>query len=463
MSSLSPAGVDPARVDALLERELATFAERHPRTRELHDRARESLLDGVPMNWMVKWAGPFPLFLDSASGAHATCADGHEYVDLCLGDTGAMAGHGPAPVIAAVERQLSRGITTMLPTEDAAWVGAELRLRFGLPSWQFTLTATDANRFSLRIARAITGRPFVAVHEWCYHGSVDETFAVLDGTPGDALADRHVVARRGNLGPQVDPARTTRVVPFNDLEALDAALADGRVAALLIEPALTNVGIVLPDAGYLEGVREITRRHDTVLIHDETHTICAGPGGVTGAGGYEPDMLVIGKTIGGGIPVAAYGMTEAIADRVHATVPIEDSDVGGIGGTLAGYALSMAAARAALGEVLTDAAFEGMLPLAERWADGVNAAISRHGAPWSVTRLGARAEYHFMPDPPRDGAEQIAHVDTDLERLLHLWVMNRGVLMTPFHNMALMSPATTEADVDRHTAAFDEALAALFD
>ena len=462
MTHHSPAGVDPARVAALLERELETFAARHPRTRELHERARESLLDGVPMNWMIKWAGPFPLFLASASGAHATCADGHDYADLCLGDTGAMAGHGPAPVIAAVERQLRRGITTMLPTEDAAWVGAELARRFGVPSWQFTLTATDANRFSLRIARAITGRPLVAVHEWCYHGSVDETFAVLDGEPGDPFADRAVVARRGNLGPQVDPAATTRVVPYNDLDALDAALRDGQVAALLIEPALTNVGIVLPEPGYLEGVREITRRHGTILIHDETHTICAGPGGVTGAGGYQPDMLVIGKTIGGGIPVAAYGMTEDVADRVRAAVPYEDSDVGGIGGTLAGYALSMAAARAALGEVLTDAAFERMIPLAARWSEGVDTVIARYGAPWSVTRLGARAEYHFMPDPPRDGAEQIAHVDTDLERLLHLWVMNRGVLMTPFHNMALMSPATTEADVDRHTAAFDEALEALF-
>jgi glutamate-1-semialdehyde aminotransferase len=251
-------------------------------------------------------------------------------------------------------------------------------------------------------------------------------------------------------------------VPYNDLDALDAALRDGQVAALLIEPALTNVGIVLPQPGYLEGVREITRRHGTILIHDETHTICAGPGGVTGAGRHEPDMLVIGKTIGGGIPVAAYGMTEEVAERVRAAVPYEDSDVGGIGGTLAGYALSMAAARAALGEVLTDAAFERMLPLAARWERGVNDGIARHGAPWSVTRLGARAEYHFMPDPPRDGAEQIAHVDTELERLLHLWVMNRGVLMTPFHNMALMSPATSEADVDRHTAAFDEALEALF-
>jgi glutamate-1-semialdehyde aminotransferase len=462
VTRLSPAGVDPARVAALLERELQAFAERHPRTRELHDRARESLLDGVPMNWMVKWAGPFPLFLESADGAHASCADGHDYVDLCLGDTGAMAGHGPAPVIAAVERQLRRGITTMLPTEDAAWVGAELARRFGLPSWQFTLTATDANRFSLRIARAITGRPLVAVHEWCYHGSVDETFAVLDGRPADPFERRRVVARRGNLGPQIDPARTTRVVPFNDLEALDVALRDGQVAALLIEPALTNVGIVLPEPGYLEGVREITRRHGTILIHDETHTICAGPGGMTGAGRYEPDMLVIGKTIGGGIPVAAYGMTEAVAEGVRAAVPVEDSDVGGIGGTLAGYALAMAAARAALGDVLTDAAFATMIPLAERWETGVASALRRHGAPWSVTRLGARAEYHFMPDPPRDGAEQVAHVDTELERLLHLWVMNRGVLMTPFHNMALMSPATTAADVDRHTAAFEEALAALF-
>jgi glutamate-1-semialdehyde aminotransferase len=453
----SSTGVDPDRLHALLERELATFAQRHPRTRSLHERARESLLDGVPMNWMIKWAGPFPLFLESASGAHATCADGHDYVDLCLGDTGAMAGHGAAPVIAAVERQLRRGITTMLPTEDAAWVGEELTRRFGLPSWQFTLTATDANRFSLRLARAITGRPFVAVHEWCYHGSVDESFAVLAGDGSD-----RVVARRGNLGAQVDPAQTTRVVPFNDLDALDRALADRQVAALLIEPALTNVGIVLPDPGYLEGVREITRRHGTILIHDETHTICAGPGGVTGAGGYTPDMLVIGKTIGGGIPVATYGMTSEIADRVRATIPFEDTDVGGVGGTLAGYALSMAAARAALGEVLTEAAFGRMLPLAERWERGVNEAIERHGAPWNVTRLGARAEYHFMPQPARDGAEQIAHADPELERLLHLWVMNRGVLMTPFHNMALMSPATTAADIDRHTAAFDEALAALF-
>ena len=313
MITSSPTGVDPERVRRLLDVELAAFAERHQKSRALHDRARASLLDGVPMSWMVKWAGPFPLFLESARGAHATCADGHDYADLCLGDTGAMAGHGPAPVLDAVERQLARGITTMLPTEDAAWVGEELARRFGLPAWQFTLSATDANRFSLRIARAITGRPLVAVHEYCYHGSVDETIAVLDGD--------QVVARRGNLGPAVDPAVTTRVVPYNDLDALERALADRQVAALLIEPALTNVGIVLPEPGYLEGVRAITRRHGTILIHDETHTICAGPGGMTGAAGYTPDMLVIGKTIGGGVPVAAYGMTAEVADRVRASVP----------------------------------------------------------------------------------------------------------------------------------------------
>lgn len=460
-ASIPASGVAPDRVTALLERELALFAERHPKTRAVHERARRSLVDGVPMSWMVKWAGPYPLFLESASGAHAICVDGHDYVDLCLGDTGAMAGHGPAPVIKAVERQLRLGITTMLPTEDAAWVGEEMTRRFGLPHWQFTMTATDANRFSLRIARAITGRPLVAVHEYCYHGSVDETFAVLDRAPG-APAGR-TVARRGNIGPAVDPGFTTRAVPYNDLEALDRALEDRKIAALLIEPALTNVGIVLPHPGYLEGVREITRRHGTILIHDETHTICAGPGGMTGAGGHEPDMLVIGKTIGGGIPVGAYGMTWDLSDAIRAAVPIEDSDVGGIGGTLAGYALSMAATRAALGEVLTAAAFERMLPLAARWERGVQDAIDRHGAPWSVTRLGARAEYHFMPEPPRDGADQVAHADPELERLLHLWCMNRGVLMTPFHNMALMSPVTTADDIDHHTDAFDEALATLFD
>ncbi len=449
----APSAVDRERLATLLAGERDRFARAHPRSRELHDKAQESLLDGVPMNWMTEWASPFPLFVDTASGASFRCVDGHDYVDFCLGDTGAMAGHGPAPTIASVERQMRRGITHMLPTEDAIAVGAELTRRFGLPLWQFTLTATDANRFSIRLARRITGRSKILVHDECYHGSVDEALATLD-------ADGRVIAGELNIGPAVDLALTTRVVPFNDVAALERELAHGDVAAVLVEPALTNVGIVLPDAGYHEALRDLTRRTGALLIIDETHTICAGPGGMTGRDGLDPDMLVIGKAIGGGIPVGTYGMTQDIADRVRAALPSR-ADVGGVGGTLAGYALSLAAVRATLGEVLTDAAFDRMIPLAERWEAGVNTVIAKHGVPWHVTRLGARAEYHFMPTPPRDGAEQMAHADHELEKYLHLAVMNRGVLMTPFHNMALMSPATVDADVDRHTAVFDEVVGAL--
>ena len=407
------------------------------------------------MNWMAKWAGPFPVFVESAQGASFRDVDGNAYVDFCLGDTGAMAGHSPAPTVAAVEAQLSRGITHMLPTEDAAAVGEELTRRFGLPLWQFTLTATDANRFSLRLARLVTGRPKVVVHDHCYHGTVDEGFAWL--TP-----EGRVEARRGNLGPAVDPALTTKVVPFNDVEALERALAPRDVAVVMIEPALTNVGIVLPEPGYLDAVRELTRRTGTLLLIDETHTFCDGPGGYTRVHGLEPDILVIGKAIGGGIPVGTYGMTAALAERVATRTTLEDADVGGIGGTLSGNALSLAAVRATLGEVLTDEAFARMIPLAERWERGVAEVIAANEALWHVTRLGCRAEYHFRPTPPRTGAEQWAAGDFELERYLHLHALNRGILLTPFHNMALVCPATTEADVDRHTEAFAEAVEALF-
>jgi glutamate-1-semialdehyde 2,1-aminomutase len=449
----TPTTVDRDRLARLMAAELDRFARAHPRSGELHEQAKASLLDGVPMNWMSEWASPFPLFVDSASGASFRCVDGHHYVDFCLGDTGAMAGHGPAPTIAAVERQMRRGITHMLPTEDAIAAGEELTRRFGLPLWQFTMTATDANRFSIRLARAITGRSKILVHDECYHGSVDETLATLGG-------DGRVIATDLNIGPPIDPALTTRVVPFNDVDALERALADGDVAAVLVEPALTNVGIVLPDPGYHDALRDLTRQSGTVLIIDETHTICAGPGGMTARDGLEPDMLVIGKTIGGGIPAGTYGMTHAIADRVRQALPPR-ADIGGIGGTLAGYALSLAAIRATLGEVLTAESFDRMIPLAERWEAGVNDVIRSRGVPWQVTRLGARAEYHFSATAPRDGAEKVASDDPLLSRYLHLAVMNRGVLMTPFHNMALMSPATVARDVDRHTAVFDEVVGAL--
>ena len=447
--------IDRSRLATLMAAETERFAAGHPRSRALHERARASLVDGVPMNWMVKWAGPFPLFVETAAGSHFTCVDGHDYIDFCLGDTGAMAGHGPAPTIAAVEHQLRRGITHMLPTEDAIRAAEELGRRFGLPYWQFTLSATDANRFSLRLARHISGRSTVVVHDHCYHGSVDESFAELD-------AAGRVVARPGSIGPAVDVALTTRVVDYNDIDGLARALADRDVAAVLIEPALTNVGIVLPEPGYLDAVRRLTRETDTILIIDETHTICAGPGGATGLWDLDPDMLVIGKTIGGGIPAATYGMSAEIAERVRRSITVEQSDVGGIGGTLAGYALSLTAIRATLDEVLTDAAFAAMLPLGERWAAGVERVLREHEVPWHVTRLGARAEYHFVPESPRTGRELAAGADVDLERFLHLWHMNRRQLLTPFHNMALMAPTTTADDVDAHTAVFEEAVVALF-
>ena len=441
------------RLRELLRAEEQRFAELHPRSEVLAREGRTSLVAGVPMPWMTRWPGGFPIHVAEAAGARFVDVDGIEYVDFCLGDTGAMSGHGGVPLADTIAAQLSKGLTTMLPTEDAAWVGAELARRFGLPKWQMAMTATDANRFVLRFARHLTRRTKVAVMDWCYHGTVDETLVILD-------ADGGVISRPGAIGPQVDPALTTRVVPFNDLDALERALAHGDVAALLMEPALTNIGIVLPDEGYLAGVRELTRRSGTLLVIDETHTICAGPGGCTAAWGLDPDFVVIGKPIGGGIPVAAYGMTDALAERLVAAMTGHDSDVAGVGGTLTGSALAVAAVRATLGSTLLPADYERMIPLATRWTDGVAGAIDGVGLDWTVQQLGCRAEYWFCP-PPRNGADAAAAVDDELDTFMHLWALNRGVLMTPFHNMALMSPSHTVADVDRHTEVFSAAVEVL--
>jgi glutamate-1-semialdehyde 2,1-aminomutase len=443
--------LDRPRLPHLLEREAAAFAESRPRSRALYERARGSLVGGVPMPWMMRWAGGFPVFAAEASGARITDVDGHEYVDLCLGDTGAMPGHGPAAVVKAVREQMGRGITTMLPTEDAIVVGEELSRRFGLERWLFTLTATDANRTALRLARQLTGRPLVLVFSYCYHGSVDEAFAI-----GDGLGGTH--ARAGNVGPPVDPAHTTRAVEFNDLEALEAALADGLVACVLAEPAMTNMGIILPDEGYHAALRELTRAAGTLLIIDETHTFSAGPGGCTAAWGLEPDLLTIGKAIGSGVPSGALGISWAVADALLADPDADYEDTGGVGGTLAGNALSAAAMRATLEHVLTEEAFAHTVPLAERFATGFERVAGARELPWHVVQLGCRAEYGFLAPPPRNGTEASAAGDPDLERYLHLSALNRGVMLTPFHNMALMSPETTEADVDRHTEVFAAAV-----
>lgn len=405
------------------------------------------------MNWMAKWAGAFPPFVREAQGAEFVDLDGHRYIDFCLGDTGAMTGHSPAATVAAVQEQVARGITLMLPSEDSVWVGEDLQKRFGLPFWQFALTATDANRFAIRLARQITGRPKILVFNWCYHGSVDESFITLEN--GVAKA------RRGNIGPPVNPTVTTKVVEFNDVPALERALQPGDVACVLAEPAMTNVGIVHAAPGFHVQLRDLTRKYGTLLIIDETHTICAGPGGYTRAENLDPDFLVFGKPIGGGVPGATYGFTREVADAISARQDREDCDVGGVGGTLAGNALSLAAMRATLEQVLTQKAFDQMIPLAKRWTKGVAEAIAEFEVPWHVTRLGCRAEYLFAPEAPRNGTEAHDAMDFELERFMHLFAMNRGVLLTPFHNMALMSPATVPEHVDSHTHVFREALRSL--
>lgn len=445
--------IDRDRLAQLLVAEDERFVATHPRSAELHRRASGPLVAGVPMNWMTRWPGSFPVFAERASGASITDVDGNTYVDLCLGDTGAMTGHAPPATVAALVEQAGRGITTMLPSEHAIWAGEELTRRFGLQRWQITMTATDANRFVIRIARQVTGRQRVLVMNWCYHGTVDETLWVLDEHGA-------VVPRPGNVGPLQATRDAVAVVELNDLEALEAELSRGDVALVLTEPALTNIGIVLPDPEYHERLRELTRRHDTLLCIDETHTICVGPGGATRAWGLEPDLLTIGKPIAGGVPVAAYGMTAELAERVYEPVFGEHSDVSGIGGTLSANALALAALHATLSSSLTEADFARMVPLAQRWTEGVAAAIAGAGLPWHVQQLGARAEYWFCP-PPRNGGQAAAALDGELEAYFHLFALNRGVLLTPFHNMALMSPVTTEADVDRHSDVFAEAIGQL--
>ena len=446
------AAVDRARLAALLDRERASYRDLHPGSAAVHADAHH-LFGRVPMTWMNMWSGGFPLALDRARGNRVTDVDGHEYVDLAMGDTGAMAGHSPQPTVDAVQRRIGDlgGITTMLPTEDAEWVGAELARRFGLPLWSFTLTATDANRWALRLARLATGRPKVLTFAYCYHGSVDEAFAV----PGP---DGTAVARAGLVGAPVPLAETTRVAEFNDLAGVEAQLAHGDVAAVLAEPALTNIGIVLPEPGFLEGLRELATAYGALLVIDETHTFSAGPGGATALWGLQPDVLVIGKSIGGGVPSGAYGLTEELAHRVQADPEADLVDVGGVGGTLAGNALSVAAMRATLEHVLTDAAFERMVDLATAFTAGVQDTLDRTGVPWSVSRLGARAEYRFASPAPRDGSSSAAAGDDELDEYLHLFMANRGVLVTPFHNMALMCPDTTADDVALHTRLFSEAV-----
>ena len=439
--------ISPARIAELMKIEEQRFLDTHKASTAAFTESSRVMHEGVPMSWMAKWPGAHPVFIKEAKGAHFTDLDGHDYIDFCLGDTGSMTGHSPAATVAAVKAQIDKGITAMLPSENASIVSDLLRKRFGLPLWQFTVSATDANRHVIRYSRMITGRDKIVVIDRCYHGSVDETFATLDGAG-------LTIKREGNIGAPVDLDVTTRVVEFNDLPAMEAALAHGDVAAILMEPAMTNIGIVLPEAGYLKGVEDLCKKYGTLLIIDETHTISVGAGGMTAQLGLKPDFFTIGKALAAGIPVGTFGMTQAVADAIKARVEIEKIDTGGIGGTLAGNILALAAMRATLTDVLTDANFTKMVALGDRWSDGVDAAIKEFDLDWHCNRLGARGEYIFKGKAPRTGKEAADSGDFALEQYIHLRLLNDGFLLTPFHNMALMCPDTTEADVDAHTAAF---------
>jgi glutamate-1-semialdehyde 2,1-aminomutase len=435
-------------IKELLAKEQRQFVSEHPKSKALYKRAEPVLLRGVPMNWMALWAGDFPIFAKEGKGDRIIDVDGHEYVDFCLGDTGSMFGHSPKVVVDAVTKQVRKGITMMLPTEDSIWVGEELKRRFKLPQWQIVMTATDANRFSIRLAREATRRTKILCINGCYHGSVDETIATLDDSG-------RVIPRSGNKGAPVHPSLTTKVIEFNDVPAMEKALKPRDVACFMLEPAMTNHGLILPDEGYLDAARRLTRKYGTFLLIDETHTLSCGTGGYTKAYGLDPDIITMGKPLASGIPVAAYGISREVLDGVIDSLQFDDDEMG-IGGTLSGNALAVAAMKATLQKVYTEESFRKMMPLAKRFYQGIDDEIKSHKLPWCVTRLGIRIEYMFMPERPRNGSQVDAMEDPDLDQLMHLMALNRGVLLTPFHMMALISPVTTKRDVDLHTEVFRE-------
>jgi glutamate-1-semialdehyde 2,1-aminomutase len=443
-----------AGIESWLAQEESTFVARHPRSRALYAAGAEHYLYRVPSHWMRRWAGGFPLYAARGSGASVWCVDGHHYTDFCLGDTGGMCGHAATAVTEAVTRQMENGATLLLPTPDAQWVGEELARRFRVPYWGFTTSATDANRAAIRIARMVTGRDVVLVFNGCYHGSVEEAHVCLSGGA--------MVMRSGVHPNAVDHARVSRVVEFNDLAALEAALAPGDVALVLAEPCMTNYGMIEAQPGFMAALRELTRRAGTLLLLDETHTWSAGPGGYTGRDRLEPDFLVLGKAAGGGVPVGLYGLSAALAQRLWEIAPrdgshpqIRQSSHMGFGGTLAGSGLQLAAVRAVLAEVLTEAAFRRMIDLATGLASSIRSVIGARGLQWFVAQSGARVEVLLAPEPPVNASGVSRARNGTLETLLHVFMLNQGILVTPFHSMLLVCPATSAADVERFVVAFD--------
>jgi len=453
VSTTTLGGIPLQRIAAIFEAERESYVAAHPRSLALAGHGIAGFYQGVPMHWMRDWSMPYPFLVESAHGAVLRDVDGNEYADFCLGDTGSMFGHSPPAVVEAITRQAAKGLTYMLPTEDTVEVGRLLAERFGLPHWQVATTATDANRFALRVARAVTGRPRILVFNGCYHGTVDETFV--------RLVDGRAVNRPGLLGQVADLTQLARVVEFNDLAALEAALAHGDVACVIAEPVMTNSCMVLPEPGFHAELRCLTRAAGTLLLIDETHTISTGPGGYTRAFGLEPDLFVLGKPVAGGVPASVWGFTEDVARRLDAVREQTPPGHSGMGTTLSANALSLAAMRATLEHVMTDDAYAHMESLAARLASGLQRVLTTYGVPWHVVRVGARVEFICAPGPLRNGTEAEAAHAPALEQAIHLALLNRGCLIAPFHNMMLVSPATTAAQVEALRQAFESVVASL--
>lgn len=434
------------RIAALRDREAKAFLRARPKSHAATSNGIDGFLGGVPMHWMTDWPTPFPIVVDRARGASIVDIDGNRLEDFCLGDTGSMFGHSPPPVARAIRRQAGRGLTYMLPSQDALHLGTLLAETFGLPHWQIATTATDANRFALRVARAVTGRSKILVFNGCYHGAVDETMVrLVDGRPAN---------RPGLAGEFRDLTHNTRIVEFNDLPALEKALAAQDVACVITEPVLTNSCMVLPEPGFHDGLRRLTRAAGTLLLIDETHTISTGLGGYTRRHGLEPDLFVLGKPVAGGVPASIWGMSEAVATRYQLYNRTKEPGYSGMGTTLSANPLQFAAMRATLEEVMTETSYAHMEELAARLEDGLRHAIDAHALPWHVARVGARVEFICAPGPLRNGGEAEAAHRPELEAAIHVALVNRGVLIAPFHNMMLISPATTRRQVDRLIAAF---------
>jgi len=446
-------GINMQKAQQIFKLEQANFAGKMPRAQALAIDAHQHLLFGVPLHWMTDWSTPFSLYVAEAQGAHFHDVDGHEYVDFCLGDTGAMFGHSPKPVAEAIKHQADHGFTTMLPTEDAVWVAQELSRRFGLPFWQFAMTASDANRFIIRWARAATGRNKILIFNGCYHGTVDDVFVdLINGVP---------TQRDSLLGQVYDLTKYTKVVEFNDLNALETILKAGDVACVLAEPVMTNIGMVLPDTGYWEKAQTMIKSAGTLLIIDETHTISTGPGGYARSHEISPDAVVLGKPMAGGVPCAIYGMSDAFAKLCMAAKTNAPPGHSGIGTTLTANMLAIKAMRATLSEVMTESAYAHMFMLANKMAEGLRTIIAQHQLPWCVTQVGARVEFQFTSSPPRNGTEAASILDNELEHVIHLFLLNRGILITPFHNMLLVCPDTSTDDIEKLLIVFNECLESL--